>query len=82
MKQLTHHGYAVTVTANNDTGLWRAHAIITWDKGKFEMDDEPDGSRKPRRRIGKALGEQSPSENAGLTNGLLNPSTVAVSDLL
>jgi hypothetical protein len=40
MKHVLHHGYAITVTANNEEGIWRAHAIITWDGGKFELHDE------------------------------------------
>jgi hypothetical protein len=40
MKQFIHHGYVITVTANNERGVWRAHAIIRWDKGKFELHGE------------------------------------------
>jgi len=40
MKQVIHNGYVITVSANNDRDLWRAHAIIIWDKGNFELHDE------------------------------------------
>jgi hypothetical protein len=40
MKQVIHHGYVITVTANNEKGVWRAHAIISWDVGKFDLFDE------------------------------------------
>jgi hypothetical protein len=40
MKQVIHHGYVITVTTNSEKGVWRAHAIVRWDKGKFELDGE------------------------------------------
>jgi hypothetical protein len=40
MKHLIHHGYLVTITANNEKGVWRGYAIINWDKGKFDLQDE------------------------------------------
>jgi hypothetical protein len=40
MKHLIHHGYLVTITANNEKGVWRGHAIINWDQGKFNLHDE------------------------------------------
>jgi hypothetical protein len=40
MKHVVHHGYAITVTAHNEKGMWRARAIITWDEGKIELHDE------------------------------------------
>jgi hypothetical protein len=38
--KLIHHAYVITVTANHEKGVWRAHAIITWDRGKFELHDD------------------------------------------
>jgi hypothetical protein len=40
MKHLIHHGYLITIAANNEKGVWRGHAIINWDKGKFDLHDE------------------------------------------
>jgi len=83
MNQVIHHGYAITVTANNDRGLWRAHAIITWDKGKFELDDEggskPDESRKTRRRIGKTLGNNHLQKMWGRPNTSVSGTTAEAS---
>jgi hypothetical protein len=39
MKQVIHHGYVITVTANNEKRVWRGHAIITWDERKFSLQD-------------------------------------------
>ena len=32
MKQVRHHGYVITVRANNEERVWRGHAIITWEQ--------------------------------------------------
>ena len=40
MKSVIHHGYVITVTANNEKGVWRGHEIINWDEGKFDIYDE------------------------------------------
>ena len=40
MKHVSHNGYVITVTANNEKGTWRSHAIITWYAGKFDLHDE------------------------------------------
>jgi hypothetical protein len=39
MKHVIHHGYAITVTANNEKRVWRGHAIITWEERKFDLHD-------------------------------------------
>jgi hypothetical protein len=39
MNRVIHHGYVITVTANNEKMLWRGHAIITWKQGKFNLYD-------------------------------------------
>jgi hypothetical protein len=39
MKKVIHHGYVITVTANNKKGIWRGHAIITWEERKFDLHD-------------------------------------------
>ena len=40
MKHVSHNGYVITVTANNEKGTWRSHVIITWYAGKFDLHDE------------------------------------------
>ena len=40
MKHLIHHGYLITIAPNYENGVWRAHAIIDWDKGTFDLHDE------------------------------------------
>jgi hypothetical protein len=40
MKHVSYLGYVITVTANNDEGMWRARMIITWYAGKFDLHDE------------------------------------------
>ena len=40
MNRVVHHGYEITVAATNERGVWRAQAIIIWDKEKIELDDE------------------------------------------
>jgi hypothetical protein len=40
MKHVSYLSYVVTVTANNEKGMWRSHVIITWYAGKFEVHDE------------------------------------------
>ena len=40
MKHLIHHGYLVTISANNEKLVWRAHVIINWDKGQVDLHDE------------------------------------------
>jgi hypothetical protein len=40
MKQVIHHGRVITVIANNEKGLWGAHAVIRWETGKFELHGE------------------------------------------
>jgi len=40
MKHVIHHGYVITVTTNNEKGVWRGHAIITWDEGKSDLHDK------------------------------------------
>jgi hypothetical protein len=46
MKQVIHHGYAITVTAHSEGGVWRAHAIISWDNGRFDLDDDANFSNQ------------------------------------
>lgn len=48
VKHVVHHGYAITVTAHNEKGVWQAHAIITWDEGKFEIKDELSFATRPK----------------------------------
>jgi hypothetical protein len=40
MKHVSYLGYVITVTADNEKGMWRSHVIITWYAGKFEVHDE------------------------------------------
>ena len=40
MKHLIYYGYLITIAANNEKGVWRAHANINRDKGKFDLHDE------------------------------------------
>jgi hypothetical protein len=40
MKHLIYHGYLITIAPNNEKGVWRAHATIDWDQGKFDLHDE------------------------------------------
>jgi hypothetical protein len=48
MKHVVHHGYAITVIAHNEKGMWRAHAIITWKERKFELHDEVSFTTQPK----------------------------------
>ena len=40
MKHVSYLSYVITVTANHEKGMWRAHVIITWYAGKFDLHDE------------------------------------------
>ena len=40
MKHLIYHGYLITITANHESGIWRAHALINRDKATFDLHDE------------------------------------------
>jgi hypothetical protein len=40
MKHVSYLGYVITVTANNEKGMWRSQVIITWYAGKFDLHDE------------------------------------------
>jgi hypothetical protein len=39
MKQVSYRGYVIKSTAKNESS-WRAHVVITWYAGKFEIYDE------------------------------------------
>lgn len=40
MKHVSYLDYVITVTANNEKGMWRPHVIITWYAGKFDLHDD------------------------------------------
>jgi hypothetical protein len=40
MRHLIHYGHLITIAPHNENEVWRAHAIIDWDKGKFDLHDE------------------------------------------
>jgi hypothetical protein len=40
MKHVSYLDYVITVTANNEKGMWRPHVIITWYAGKFALHDD------------------------------------------
>jgi len=48
MKRVSYNGYVITVTANNEKGIWRSQVIITWYEGRFDLHDEVCFTTQPK----------------------------------